>query len=93
MELIMSQADFIDAERKQEQDSDRRTILEGEPGQTYIVREIRSNDEEMTAFLFRLGCYSGEPITVISRKKKSCIVAIKGSRYTLDRELCQAIVI
>lgn len=69
------------------------TLLDAEEGRTYIVREIRTDDEEMNAFLFRLGCYSGEPITVISRKRKSCTVAIKNSRYTLDRNLCEAVIL
>lgn len=70
-----------------------RDLFTGIEGQTYIVREIRTDDDEMNAFLFRLGCYSGEPITIISKKKKSCVVAIKDSRYTLDKQLCEAIII
>lgn len=70
-----------------------RTLFDANPGQTYIVQDIKTDDEEMNAFLFRLGCYSGEPVTVISRKKKSCIVAIKDSRYNLDKSLCEAIII
>ena len=70
-----------------------RNLLDGREGQTYIVRDIDTTDDEMNAFLFRLGCYSGEPITIISKKKKSCIVAIKDSRYTLDKTLCEAILI
>ena len=70
-----------------------RNLFQAIEGQTYIVREIRTDDDEMNAFLFRLGCYSGEPITIISRKKKSCIVAIKDSRYNLDKSLCEAIII
>jgi ferrous iron transport protein A len=68
-------------------------LLDGTEGQTYIIKEIRTDDDEMNAFLFRLGCYSGEPITIISKKKKSCIVAIKDSRYTLDKQLCDSIII
>jgi ferrous iron transport protein A len=47
----------------------------------------------MNAFLFRLGCYSGEPITIVSKKKKSCIVVIKDGRYTLDNQLAEAIIV
>ena len=68
-------------------------ILEGEVNNTYIVREINTEDEEMNAFLFRLGCYSGEPITLISKKKKNCIVAIKDGRYSLDNFLAEAIIV
>lgn len=69
------------------------TLLEAETQQEYIIKEINTDDEEMNAFLFRLGCYSGEPITVISKKKKNCIVAIKDGRYNLDNLLAQAIIV
>ena len=62
-------------------------------GTEYIIRDIDSDDEELKAFLFSLGCYSGEPITVVSRKKSSCVVAIKEGRYTIDMELAAAILI
>ena len=69
-----------------------RTLLEVEPG-TYVIKRIDTEDEEMNGFLFRLGCYSGEPITVISKKKKACIVVIKDGRYSLDAQLASAIVV
>lgn len=62
-------------------------------GNEYIIREIVTDDEELDAFLFSLGCYSGEPITVISHKKGVCIVSIKDGRYTIDRQLAEAILI
>lgn len=73
--------------------ADKMTLLDAEIGQTYIVKEISTDNEEMNAFLFRLGCYSGEPVTLISKKKKSCIVAIKDSRYGLDNQLAQAVIV
>ena len=60
-------------------------------GQEYIVRDICTDDEEMDAFLFSLGCFSGEPITVVSRLKGGCVVAIKDGRYTIDEQLAGAI--
>ena len=69
------------------------TLLEGTPGETYTIREINTQDEEMNAFLFRLGCYSGEPITVISHLRASCVVSIKDARYSIDNELAAAILI
>lgn len=62
-------------------------------GREYIIKEIRTDDEELNAFLFTLGCYSGEPITVISHLKSSCIVSIKDSRYNIDNRLAEAILI
>lgn len=62
-----------------------------EVGKEYIIRSIRTGDEELNAFLFSLGCYSGEPITVVSRRRNSCVVAIKDGRYNIDAQLAQAI--
>ena len=59
----------------------------------YIIQRIETNDEELNAFLFSLGCYSGEIITVVSRLKDSCVVAIKDGRYNIDNQLAEAILI
>lgn len=68
-------------------------LCAAEEGKEYIIRSIDTNDEEMDAFLFSLGCYSGEPITVISHLKGGIIVSIKEGRYTIDRQLAAAILI
>ena len=60
-------------------------------GKEYIIKDIVTDDEELDAFLFSLGCYSGEPITVVTRKKKTCVVSIKDSRYSIDSQLAAAI--
>ena len=67
---------------------DLTTAIEGKE---YIIKNIVTDDEELDAFLFSLGCYSGEPITVVSRKKKTCVVSIKDSRYSIDSALAAAI--
>ncbi len=66
-------------------------LLEANAGQEYIIKDIATEDEELNAFLFSLGCYSGEPITVIAHKKGGCIVSIKDGRYNIDKELARAI--
>ncbi len=68
-------------------------LLEAEEGKEYIVKSIETEDEEMDAFLFSLGCFSGEAITVVSRKKGSCVVSIKDGRYNIDNQLAGAIFI
>ena len=60
-------------------------------GEEYIIRDIQTDDEELDAFLFSLGCYSGEPITVVSRRRGTCVVSIKDGRYTIDNNLAAAI--
>lgn len=72
---------------------EKMNLLEADVGKTYTVKEINTDDDEMTAFLFRLGCYSGEPVTVISKKRKSCVVAIKDGRYSLDNLLASAVML
>ncbi len=67
------------------------TLLEAEEGREYIVKDIVTNDDELEAFLFSLGCYSGEPITVVSRMRGGCVVSIKDGRYNMDTDLAKAI--
>ena len=62
-------------------------------GKEYIVRSIHTEDAELDAFLFSLGCYSGEPITVIAHKKNNCVISIKDARYNIDKQLAEAILI
>ncbi|MBE6782041.1 MAG: ferrous iron transport protein A [Ruminococcaceae bacterium] len=62
-------------------------------GQQYIIKQILTSDDELDAFLFSLGCYSGQPITVISHLKGGCVVAIKDGRYNIDNLLAQSIII
>ena len=69
------------------------TLLEVNEGQEYIIKNIRTDDEDLNSFLFSLGCYSGEAITVVSHKKNSCVVSIKDARYNIDSGLANAIVV
>jgi len=69
------------------------TLAEAQVGVEYTIKDIMTDDEELNSFLFTLGCYSGEPITVIARKKRSCVISIKDGRYNIDSELASAILI
>ena len=69
------------------------TLREANEGQEYIIRAIETDDEELDAFLFSLGCYSGETITVVSKRKSGLIVSIKDGRYNIDNQLAEAILI
>lgn len=62
-------------------------------GQEFIIRRIETDDEELNAFLFSLGCYSGEPITVVSRRWGSCVISVKDGRYSIDNQLASAIIV
>lgn len=68
-------------------------LTNAEEGKEYIIQRIETEDEALNSFLFSLGCYSGEPITVISRRKGSCTVSVKDGRYSIDNQLAEAIVI
>ena len=67
------------------------TLTESVEGKEYIITGINTEDEELNTFLFSLGCYSGEPITVVSRKKSGMVVSIKDGRYNIDSQLSDAI--
>lgn len=66
-------------------------LLTAALGKEYIIAQIDTNDEELNTFLFSLGCYSGETVTVISRRRGGCVVAIKDGRYHIDEALAGAI--
>ena len=66
-------------------------LTEAQIGSEYTIERIVTDDEDLDAFLFSLGCYAGEPITVINHLRGGCIIAVKNGRYTIDKELASAI--
>lgn len=68
-------------------------LREVTPGVEYVISKINVADDELTSFLFSLGCYSGETITVVRRLRGSSIVAIKDGRYNIDNQLAGAITV
>ena len=69
------------------------TLREAQEGKEYVIEQINVDDEELVSFLFSLGCYSGGAITVVSHVKGGCVVSIKDSRYNIDNQLAEAILI
>ncbi|MFI3209310.1 MAG: FeoA family protein [Eubacteriales bacterium] len=69
------------------------TLMDAELGVEYEVRGIRTEDEELDSFLFTLGCYTGEPIVVVSHISSGYVVAIKDGRYNINKDLASAILI
>lgn len=69
------------------------TLKNASEGIDYTIKNISTDDEELNSFLFSLGCYSGEKITVVSHLKNSCVVSIKDGRYNIDHQLADAILI
>ena len=74
-------------------EGDVMNLTHAEEGKEYIVSRIDTDDEELDAFLFSLGCYSGEPITVIAHRKHGCVISVKDGRYNIDTQLAEAIMI
>ena len=66
-------------------------LTKAQEGKEYIIQRIRTDDDELNAFLFSLGCYSGEPITVVAHRRSGCTVSIKDGRYNIDKQLAEAI--
>ena len=69
------------------------TLRDAVEGKEYIIQQINTDDEELDSFLFSLGCYSGEAITVIAHRKGGCVVSIKDGRYNIDAALAEAIIV
>ena len=67
------------------------TLRDAEEGKEYIIQSINTDDEELNAFLFSLGCYSGEAITVVAHRRSGCTVSVKDARYNMDIQLAEAI--
>lgn len=76
---------------RSERNSDAMTLKDVELGTEYVIKSIVTDDEELDSFLFSLGCYSGEMITVIARRRGGCVVSIKDARYNIDYQLAEAI--
>lgn len=68
-------------------------LYDAKTGQEYVIQNIKTHDDELNAFLFTLGCCSGEPITMVARRKHGCTVSIKDGRYNIDRPLSEAIIV
>lgn len=69
------------------------TLKDAVVGCEYVIRQVEADDGELKSFLFSLGCYSGETVTVVSRRKGGCVVSIKDGRYNIDNQLAEAIYI
>ena len=74
-----------------ERSGDAMTLKNAEAGREYEIKSIGTGDEELNSFLFSLGCYSGEAITVIRHRRGGCVVSIKDARYNIDNQLAEAI--
>ena len=77
----------------EEGDEKQMTLIDANPGSTYTVRAISTEDHDLKSFLFRLGCYEGEPITLLSKKSTGCVVVIKDGRCNLDVNLSKAVLV
>lgn len=74
-------------------DSKGTPISEIETSKEYLIKDIVSVDDELVSFLFTLGCYKGEPITVISSFGNNFVISIKDARYSIDLDLAEAILV
>ena len=66
-------------------------LTNAEIGKEYIIQSIDTQDDELNSFLFTLGCYSGQAITVLAHKKNGIVISIKDSRYNIDLNLAKLI--
>lgn len=67
--------------------------MTAQEGREYTIQTIETDDEALNGFLFSLGCYSGEPITVVSRRRRGCVISVKDGRYSIDRQLAESIIV
>ena len=70
-----------------------KKLSEADINVAYVIQDIVTEDEEMKNFLFSLGCFKGEPVTIISILAENFVIAIKDGRYSIDSDLAEAIII
>ncbi|MBP2028786.1 ferrous iron transport protein A [Acetoanaerobium pronyense] len=68
-------------------------LTQGKLNTKYIVKDIKTYDDELKDFLFTLGCYEGESITLISILAENYVITVKDARYSIDKDLAEAIII
>nr|WP_204599214.1 FeoA family protein [Clostridium pascui] len=68
-------------------------LAQGRINTEYTIKNIDTNDEEIKDFLFTLGCYEGESITLISILADNYVITVKDARYSIDKDLAEAIII
>ncbi|MFW6287210.1 MAG: FeoA family protein [bacterium] len=68
-------------------------LTEATANKEYIIKEIKTDDQELKNFLFTLGCYEGEKVTVISVLADNFVISVKDARYSIDKDLAEAIIV
>ena len=94
MEHTISSRIMLPVNEKMERCAGKVTNLaKAQINREYVVKEVRTNDEELRNFLFTLGCYEGEKVTVLSVLGENYVISIKDARYGIDKELAAAIMV
>lgn len=91
MVLVVNYEQLAMANQKDNRQVNNMTLKEAQEGKEYLIKNINTDDEELNSFLFTLGCYSGQPITVVSHRTQGCVISVKDARYNIDYNLAQAI--
>lgn len=92
MENIMSKRLFTFGFRKKHQEKlIASNLAEGKMNVSYIIESIDTDNAEIKDFLFTLGCYEGEKVTIISKLAENYVISVKDSRYSIDKDLAKVI--
>lgn len=75
------------------EDAKMVSLNNAEINQKHRIININVDDSEIIDFLFTLGCYEGEYITVISKQRDNLVVCVKDARYSIDSELAEVIIV
>ena len=79
--------------KKKEIKYSSNTLANASFNKTYEIKEIRTSQEALEDFLFTLGCYKGEKITLINILSDNYVIVVKDARYSIDEVLAKAIII
>ncbi|MDW7685284.1 MAG: FeoA family protein [Bacillota bacterium] len=71
----------------------RQNLTHADINLPYVIKGIDAHDEGTKDFLFTLGCFEGEKVTVITVLADNYIINLKNARYSIDKGLAKAILI
>jgi len=94
MDSVVGRKIFFPLTKRKSRSNDKAANLaKAGINKKYTIKEIKTSDEELKKFLFTLGCYEGENVTVLSILGENYVISIKDARYSINKDLAEAIAI
>jgi Fe2+ transport system protein FeoA len=92
-EAINRKMVILTSEKMEDYSSKVKSLSNSKTNKEYTIKEVKTNDEELKSFLFTLGCYKGETVTLLSILGENYVIHVKDARYSIDKDLADAIIV